>query len=369
MTNAIISGRLRVAVVGDASPQYVIRRDDLDEQVAIAPAEARTLLRKCPTPSIRLVWMARKYATNSSSASDSSTALDLVLFLLDTNLSDETRDCAASELEELIASVHVINRLQQLLYAKPLPREADIDRAIQIAASRPGVYSFLCELRDEQPLIVAVRDAWNLMPFDEGKRRAFESAFLTHGVFAAFVKALTDDTNINDVVLQFGLNTSLKSELPNVTHVLSAWKQQMPAQRRRPLNAAATNVGVSQAVISGQSASPPIRLRADVAREAAVTQVAKIAEFVNQGKDAQAKQILDELLQNQMRHKNGETHAVKSLCNIVTQIRGSGGKTLRWIACFAPYTCQLIRLLSPSLGPCCETFESTTSLAKRMTRQ
>src|SRR5688572_26362438 len=59
-------------------------------------------------------------------------ALDLALISLDSELPDDIRKEALEGLEELLVEQTIVLRLENVLYSKPLPEDADLERALQL---------------------------------------------------------------------------------------------------------------------------------------------------------------------------------------------------------------------------------------------
>jgi hypothetical protein len=63
-------------------------------------------------------------------------ALDLTLIAFDSELSHEIREEAVEELEMLLDDSHVTERLENILYARPLPTTADLTGAAGFATTK-----------------------------------------------------------------------------------------------------------------------------------------------------------------------------------------------------------------------------------------
>ena len=91
-------------------------------------------------------------------------ALHLALMLLDAELEAETREEAAIELEELFADAKVSEFVENVLYSRPLPREADISGAIEAAGTNSRVATYISDIVRHQSQISEAWIAWQGIP-------------------------------------------------------------------------------------------------------------------------------------------------------------------------------------------------------------
>ncbi|MFY9823441.1 MAG: tetratricopeptide repeat protein [Thermoanaerobaculia bacterium] len=122
---------------------------------------------------------------------DSAEALQLCLILLDAELSGEIRSEAAEELDGLLAEKECRERLERVLFAHPLPQEADLLGALAHSEQAPHVQALLSQLADLQPAIEDVRNAWAGLPdalfSSPADRRRFQAALVREGLFRQLV--------------------------------------------------------------------------------------------------------------------------------------------------------------------------------------
>jgi hypothetical protein len=161
-----------------------------------------------------------------SIARDQADALHLTLILLDPDLSDAVRQAAAEDLEGLFESILVCEYVECVLFARPLPEEADLSRALELVRARPSprIEEFLGRLDRLQPMIVAARQAWELIPdglfsSDTEIRRAFESAAVREGLFRSLV--LVGSRGRAELFAAYH-NQTMKA-FPSAGRVLDAW--------------------------------------------------------------------------------------------------------------------------------------------------
>jgi hypothetical protein len=92
-------------------------------------------------------------------------ALQLALILLDDELSHDTRRDAADELRDLMQADGVTEWVERVLYARPLPKEADLSGGLSCCPGNAGsVRDLLVRLRSRQREIRDVYFAWEQIP-------------------------------------------------------------------------------------------------------------------------------------------------------------------------------------------------------------
>lgn len=161
--------------------------------------------------------------------SDSALALDLALISLDAELPDDIRLEAMEGLDELLSDARVTERLENILYARPLPEDADLPGAIRLCNKREDstTSSFFTKLEAREPFISEVSEAWDSIPtkvfggYDQ--QAEFQRTAVREGLFRTFVLARAMQITTISLLLTDGLSTSLK-QLPNYVQVLQHWR-------------------------------------------------------------------------------------------------------------------------------------------------
>lgn len=165
---------------------------------------------------------------------DSAEALQLCLILLDAELSSEIRSEAAEELDVLLAESECRERLERVLFAHPLPQEADVSGALTHSGQAPHVQSLLSQLADHQPAIAEVHRAWIALPdslFESpADRRRFQAALVREGLFRELVLIRRAGTSIEALLVTALLNPVLRKTVQRLRPILQA----LTAPFRRP---------------------------------------------------------------------------------------------------------------------------------------
>jgi hypothetical protein len=118
---------------------------------------------------------------------DSAEALQLSLILLDPELSAEIRSEAAEELDSLLTEEECREGVERILFAHPLPQEADLSGVLVCSEQTPRVQDLLGRLADLQPAIAEVWRTWIALPdslfASPAKRQRFQAALVREGLF------------------------------------------------------------------------------------------------------------------------------------------------------------------------------------------
>ena len=162
-------------------------------------------------------------------------ALRLVLIVLDDSEYVETKQEAASYLEELFTHLEVKTFVANQLAWAPLPRVAVIQEASVVG--HPNVVAFFSDLLAKQRTVKAYHDSWEALP-DElfgsfSDRVSFREACISRGVFRKLTDSGEGTSQTNLAVLEC---YQLLHDKPNYRTIIQNWTQgssQTPNQRRR----------------------------------------------------------------------------------------------------------------------------------------
>jgi hypothetical protein len=157
---------------------------------------------------------------------NSTEALQLSLILLDPELSVEVRSEAAEELDGLLAEGEPREGLERVLFAHPLPQDADLSGALAHSEQAPRVHDLLSQLADLQPLIAEVHRAWIVLPdslFESpADRRRFQAALVREGLFRDLVQVRRAGTSIEAFLITALLNPVLRKSVQKLRPVMQA---------------------------------------------------------------------------------------------------------------------------------------------------
>ncbi len=195
MMRAAISGRAALAVLEENGRWHSLHYNDMSRLVPRTAEALPSLLRDVRDVEWLEADSLDAVKQKLADAVDSTEGLDLVLYLLDDSLSDDTRETAALEFEDLTAYPEVIELIENVLLAHPLPAEADMVGALA-ACDRANAQSAKRRLTEWESLQPAVLQVWNIWrtPISGATRVMMERAIssgIRVGMFPTFVRTMT----------------------------------------------------------------------------------------------------------------------------------------------------------------------------------
>ncbi len=223
---ALISGRAGVALVIEGGQLASIH---VDEPGLKVPRHARELhlLAGEGRDFVALENASRESIVHElSRARDREDALQLALILMDHELADDLRSEASTELDELLASENLAADVESVLYAKPLPPEADLEGGLALAGETQArrAAALLQRLSANQAAIAEVCAAWDAIPrnaFGDEEQR-WRSTVVREGLFRQLALHLPSRRQIKQIVHKQTKKFTLHS-LPKCRDVLRAW--------------------------------------------------------------------------------------------------------------------------------------------------
>src|SRR3989442_2864137 len=159
---------------------------------------------------------------------DLALALDLTLISLDEELEEDIRKDAIQDLDELFTNPQVTEHLERIMYARPLPDDADVVGALKFCdqSRLPNSFAFFEDLDRRQPLISKVSASWDIIPtkvFGDYERQSdFQRVAVREGLFRSFVITLERPSTVSRFLLNAGLNNFVQ-QLRNYRQVLQQW--------------------------------------------------------------------------------------------------------------------------------------------------
>ncbi|MDA0808230.1 MAG: tetratricopeptide repeat protein, partial [Planctomycetota bacterium] len=228
---AVLSGSAAVALVNDGKNWHSIRYEDLETLLPQREEDFARLFHEARD----LDWLddtsLEEVRNELEKTVDSTEALSLVFDLLDRRLSDETRDAAALELDELALEEVVIERVENVLLATPLPEFADTTGA-RSACRRTNCQGTLALLESWLDLQEAVTESWHAwlqIPVERfgttEDRNRIQGQLIRHGVFREMAHHCLEPGGINDVQFKFARDAMLKQTAPGIIGILKDWTE------------------------------------------------------------------------------------------------------------------------------------------------
>ncbi|HXI23404.1 MAG TPA: sugar transferase [Pyrinomonadaceae bacterium] len=174
---------------------------------------------------------------------DLNLALDLTLISLDPELETDIRKDALTDLDELLADNQLVVRLENVLYARPMPEDGDLIGALKLCADSrlAGALGLLRRFEEHQSVIAQICAAWDVVPtklFGSHELKVeYQHAAVREGLFrslvvslaSAFQPGMADSQNevqakLSTFFVTAGLNSSLKA-WRNHRQIMQAWSR------------------------------------------------------------------------------------------------------------------------------------------------
>ena len=237
--NAVVSGQAGVALLLDGDTLSSLRASRPGEVVRRSPGEVPLLFGDAKDLQFLEGVELEEVSSRLERASEQMDAFHLALILLDETLEPDTRRTAAEELEELLEIEENLRFVENLLYAHPLPRGADLVGAL---ASCPGNANLTRRLLERlgslQGVIAEVYFAWEQIPeelFDGKRDRAHaQSIAAREGFFRDLVALRSAESSIDRFLRRALLNEPFRG-VHNHRDILHAWLSPLrDDQRSRP---------------------------------------------------------------------------------------------------------------------------------------
>jgi tetratricopeptide (TPR) repeat protein len=260
--------------------------------------------------------------------SDITLGVDLILIALDDALEEDIRKDAVRDLDELIGDEQLALHLEDVVYARPLPDDKELERVLSFGgeAQLPRVSVFFNSLAKRQALISKVSAAWEVIPreaFGDLHQKAyFQRIAVRKGLFRSLVMALEEPGTISKFLLGAGLDRDIQ-QLRNARDVLQQWSE--------PFREVAETVILRPETDEDFKAeyTPKRRhgRRVGLDRRAVLREVnerkAAISAAITRRDFTTIPELVNGLVEFQ--RANGETeHLAKSLCDLAVEAKDEG---------------------------------------------
>jgi len=222
--NAVVSGQAGVALLVNGAELKSIHAGRSGEIVRRSPSEVRFLLGDAGDLKFLEDIEVEEVIRRLELASTQMDALHTALILLDGSLPPETRQIAAEELQELLEDEAVTVFVESVLFAHPLPADADLSGAF--AACTPETEQtrrLLQRLASLEQYIGQVHYAWEGIPARvfgaEKDRRNACSVAVREGLFRQLVFRQADLAPIDPLLT----DALIRAEMGLSREIVLAW--------------------------------------------------------------------------------------------------------------------------------------------------
>ncbi|HEV7398499.1 MAG TPA: tetratricopeptide repeat protein [Pyrinomonadaceae bacterium] len=325
--NALISGRAGRALMLDGDSLRSFDVDDPSQLVPRAPSDFAYLFGEMEDLCVLENTDVESVQLKLKHESDSALALELALISLDAELPDDIRKEAMEGLDELLVEARVAERLENVLYARPLPDDADLATALELCgdASLSSVLNLLRRLEEREPFIREVCEAWDSIPTkvfgDYDQQAEFLQRAVREGLFRTLVITRESRNTTSTFLLNAGLNNSVK-QLRNHRPVLQQWTTSF----RQSAGASDIKNQIEEEVEAEVSPRRRHGRRFGIDRPAMLREVNRrkgiIIEALHRHDLGLITQLIDELVDYQRTAE--PVHVAKSLCDLAMEAKSLG---------------------------------------------
>jgi tetratricopeptide (TPR) repeat protein len=324
---ALVSGRSGRALILDGESWQSFDLDDPTKMMVRHPSELPYLFGEAKDLSILTATNVASVAHELEREHNFTCALDLTLISLDPELAHDIRQEALQEVEEMFADGTVLERVENVMYAAPLPEDADLKKAQELCdASLKAVQEFLQRLEDHQSAIANAVEAWETIPVDKfpsfENKKHFRHVAVKEGLFRALA-TLDSPASVSTFLLKANLNRSVQ-QLPNYRQVLQEWTKPF-RQSRETRNIVVED---DEETISEERFGKRGRIdRRAVLREA-VKRKSAIVTAMHSRDLARVEYLVDELVAYHQCNSESQ-HTAKSLCDLAMEAKVLGMYSLQ----------------------------------------
>lgn len=251
---------------------------------------------------------------------------------MDRDNDEDLRRELAGELESLLADAHVRVRVLEMLRSAPLPAEADLDGAVQIAAdvSAGRLVGVLVDVATDAPLIEHVDASWKRFAEDTFSTRSAEASardwFAQSGGFYHLVEAVRYGVTAAFAGWMVKAVRTAPRELgPAPLHVLKRLQSIAGLPEPPGWSATAADPGATDG--ADRRRRPPAPRRGSRLISEHVANVRERAQAIFQaltaGDEQAAGQLFMEFIEL-LQQRGTPVQVARSLCNLAAQARLSG---------------------------------------------
>lgn len=316
---AVISGRAGLAVLCDTDRWFALHAGVPDQLVPCPPGFHNRLL----SDGRDLIFLrdANPVDTGRRLRQEcaATEALDLFLFLLDPELPGSVKEDAILELTSLYPEVEA--RLAGVMFARPLPTQADIEGARDLAMAKGDgrLLAFIRAVLDAQPSIRQVDESWRTIPDTafsaDGTRDQARALFVREGLFHALVLEVGAKRRPDGFLLN-ALCLPEVHDFPNHRTILQDWVH--PFQSVAGTGRLAGNLQPTPDLDRDEATSEISKPRPESTfeiKERVDRQKKAITEAMDSRRLDRAKDFVGDLIAYQLAHGEPE-YACKSLCDL-----------------------------------------------------
>jgi tetratricopeptide (TPR) repeat protein len=248
-------------------------------------------------------------------------ALRLLLIALDAREDEESLRAEAAEgLEELAEEESAKIFIENELYARPLPKEADAH--FLLSENWPRTRKFISAVLARQTEIKNCRAAWDRVPdglFEKQSKIDFEEKAIALGAFRALASFDPSTRDANLAILEC---YKVLRHVPDSRLVVTEWTKDLRRAGVRPI------IIVEDADDLEEEPETVVLASGHAVFRNVIEQQNAITERMRAGNIAAARMFTDQLIQSQLK-QGGPQYAAKSLCRLAQEAKYLGLHSLQ----------------------------------------
>ena len=312
--DVVFSGQAGTLAFLQGAEAHVTRLTDQNSELTIAREGTTYLFQGCNDVVVARGVSEKNARSQLETAWENDRALRLLLIALDVEEESDLRREAADCLEELLASPNALGFVENQLYSRIFPKDAD-PKFLEDCIRWPLTTRLVEHIAERQSSIELHREAWDDLPeslFEEGKSN-FEEEAINRGAFR--ILASLDPTAKDPNIAIFECHSALRL-LPNARQVVSEWTKRFKRTGIRP-------VIVPDDVENDTAPEPLVKTSPYAEYQSALQQQQVIVEKMRLGSVKLARRYTDELVKSQL-NGSDPSFAAKSLCSLAQQAKALG---------------------------------------------
>lgn len=313
--DAVYSGQAGTLAFLEGAEVRVLRANHLDSEFAISREGAAYLFQGCNDIVVLRGTRPDLARAQFMLAWEADRALRLILICLEPEAEGELRVEAADCLESLLSKKETVASVENELYSRPLPQDADVE-FLSNSSKWPIAAKLIADVVSHQPSIIEYRRAWDDLAstlFEDSKKLDFEERAIRLGAFRILASADAGSRNFAVLACYKAL-----SSLPNARAIVTEWTKPFKSPlSRRPILPEVSEES-EEATIDSEA-----RIESYPAFENALRQQSAIIEKMKAGSTNLARRYTEQLVHSQLAN-GGPEFAAKSLCNLAQEAKYLG---------------------------------------------
>lgn len=270
-----------------------------------------------------------------ANSAEQACALDFLLMLFDTELSDSLKRDVVVELEQLLAVQRNLDYVEDILFSQPLPNGVDLDAVAGKTRNTPRVKKLISDLSRLHTNIGYAFTAWLeilsdplVQSLDE---KSLRGSLIGSGLIRKLVSTGTTQVEVGAILgnLLFSNENTGAINARVLQRYINAYKKHLPVGQKVDRKLSRPETSATKAFVDEtlEEVSIDRKRNAILKQEQAVKEVEAIADHYLKGEDGKADNFKKQLIERQSQETD-RSYLVKSLCNIARRCSSGGRKDI-----------------------------------------